>query len=61
VRWTPKRKAALVRKFVSGSKREVTSILKAEGVSEDEFRSWQRRFSTLGINGLRVSKVARPP
>jgi hypothetical protein len=61
MRWTPKRKFELVRKYRGGRIREVSELLIRFSISMEEFNSWLSRFELMGIDGLKVTKTARSP
>jgi hypothetical protein len=55
-RWTIRRKAAVVEAVKSG---QVTraEICRRYQISEEEFRSWQRRYEAFGLPGLRLTRL----
>lgn len=59
IRWTPLRKFNMVRDYLLGGQDKVSARLQAFGISWEEFDSWVARADAMGIDGLRVSKVAR--
>jgi hypothetical protein len=65
IRWTARRKAAVVAAVHSG-RITMEEVLRRYQLSEEEFLSWQRAFETHGIAGLRATRVrqyrgSRPP
>lgn len=59
MRWTAKRKHELIDKYYAGRTHEVYAALGRHGISHEEFQSWLFRAEAMGIDGLKVSKVAR--
>ena len=57
-RWTARRKAAVVMAVGRG---EITAgeAYDRYGLSEDEFRAWERGFAAEGLAGLRAGRQVR--
>jgi len=56
IRWTARRKAAVVAAVHSG-RITMEEVLRRYQLSEEEFLSWQRAFEAHGIAGLRSTRV----
>jgi hypothetical protein len=56
IRWTARRKAAVVAAVRSG-RITMEEVLRRYQLSEEEFLSWQRAFEAQGIAGLRTTRI----
>jgi hypothetical protein len=56
IRWTIRRKAAVVAAVRNGQI-TIDEACCAYRLSEEEFLSWQRAFETHGLAGLRVTRI----
>jgi len=55
-RWVVRRKAAVVAAVLIG-KMTIEEVCRTYQLSEEEFLSWQRAFTTHGLAGLRVTRT----
>ena len=55
-RWVIRRKAAVVAAVLSG-KMTTEEVCHTYQLSEEEFLSWQRAFTTHGLAGMRVTRT----
>lgn len=57
-RWVPRRKARVVAAVEGGliSREEAARLY---SISDEEFDSWRAAFSSLGMRGLRVTRLRR--
>jgi hypothetical protein len=58
-RWTPKRKFELVALWIKGDTGMVSALLRANGITIQEFREWLSRYDLLGFKGLSARNVPR--
>ena len=56
IRWTPKRKAALVVAVRKGDM-TIAEIGKSYGITVEEFDCWQRKLMQFGTSGLYSTKT----
>lgn len=61
MRWTAKRKLHIVRRYLAGHLKEVDALLSDNGISAAEFSEWLARATARGLEGLKVTKLARAP
>lgn len=54
-RWTPKRKANVVLAAKGAIPR--AELLRVNGLTEDELRSWERLYARYGEPGLRATRI----
>jgi len=57
-RWTPRRKASLVKTVISGVM-SLEEVCRRYGLSVDEFRSWHDAMERHGMRGLYTTKLQR--
>jgi len=57
-RWTPRRKAAVVKAVLSGVI-NLEEVCRRYGLSVDEFRSWHDAMKRHGMRGLYTTKLQR--
>ena len=55
-RWVVRRKAAVVA-AVQGGKITLEEACRRYGLTEEEFRAWQRAYEAHGLPGLRSTRV----
>jgi transposase-like protein len=55
-RWTPHRKAAVLREIVAGEL-SVSEACRRWDLSLEEFQSWRRDYRRYGLAGLRTTRV----
>jgi Protein of unknown function (DUF1153) len=58
-RWTPRKKADLIRQFLYGNRltiRAVAVALHTEGITQAEFQGWVHQFKKDGTRGLRATR-----
>lgn len=57
LKWTAKRKEALVVSLRNASPQQRAAVLAGHGISEAEFAGWGRKFAAHGRKGLATTKT----
>lgn len=57
IRWTIARKAKIIDE-VSKNPEEQGAILERNGISQEEFSIWCKRFGPHGISGLKTTRIS---